>query len=270
MTLSDLLGRPERWARLLGWALALGLLFGIIGPFGSYPANVFTRTAYWAGLFVGGTLLLWPFAAAAFVIGPARGFPLPFAFIAAMLIGAVPMALLAAAGGHLFWPVRASGMHALEWYGQTALIVLPIAAGALWLETHYNGAGRNGLTLPTAEPTLPLATSEPERRLPDHLLENALCLQMEDHHIRIHAQHRSWLQLSTMREAIDQIGPERGLQVHRSWWVARDAVRDVMEEGRTIRLRLANGLEVPVARNRVAVLRSEGWLDRERAQEATS
>jgi hypothetical protein len=270
MTFSDLLGRPDRWARLLGWALALGLLFGIIGPFGSYPANVFTRTVYWAGLFVGGTLLLWPFAAAAFLIGPARGFPLPFAFIAAMLIGAVPMAVLAAAGGHLFWPVRASGMHALEWYGQTAVIALPIAAGALWLETHYHGA-RAGAPMPLSTEPEPrfAARSEPERRLPEHLLENALCLQMEDHHIRIHAQQRSWLQLSTMREAIDQIGSERGLQVHRSWWVARDAVRDVVEEGRSVRLRLANGLEVPVARNRVAVLRSEGWLEREGAQGTT-
>jgi hypothetical protein len=267
MTLSELLGRPDRWARLLGWALAVGLLFGIIGPFGSYPANVFTRTVYWAGLFVGGTLLLWPLAATAFVIGPARGFPLPFVFVTAMLVGAAPMAALAAAGGHLFWPVRASGMHALEWYGQTAVIVLPIAAGALWLETHYHGE-RASVPAPSPANHAPpvAAASEPSCRLPDHLLESALCLQMEDHHIRIHAQQRSWLELSTMREAIDQIGPERGLQVHRSWWVAREAVRDVVEDGRAVRLRLANGLEVPVARNRVAVLRNEGWLDREGAR----
>ncbi|MDO6414754.1 LytTR family DNA-binding domain-containing protein [Sphingomonas sp. BIUV-7] len=256
MTLSDLLGRPDRWARLLGWALALGLLLGIIGPFGSYPANMFTRTVYWTGLFVGGTLLLWPCVAAAAVIGPARGFPLPFAFVVIALAGAVPVAALAAAGGHLFWPVRASGMRALEWYGQTVVIALPVAAGALWLETRLYGGER---------PLPPIAESPPSadvtHRLPDHLLESALCLQMEDHHVRIHAHQRSWLQLATLREAIDQIGPERGLQVHRSWWVARDAVRDVVEDGRSVRLKLANGLEVPVARNRIADLRTRGWLD---------
>ncbi|QJU58505.1 LytTR family transcriptional regulator [Sphingomonas sp. AP4-R1] len=267
MTLSDLLGRPERWARLLGWALALGLLFGIIGPFGSYPANLFTRTVYWAGLFVSGTLLLWPCVAAAAVIGPSRGFPLAFAVGATLLVATVPMAMLAAAGGHLFWPVRASGMRALEWYGQTALIVLPIAAGALWLETHYHGTRRAATAeaappapAPAARPSSPV--SDPDHRLPDHLLAHALCLQMEDHHVRIHAHQRSWLQLGTLREAIDQIGPERGLQVHRSWWVARDAVRGVVEDGRSLRLRLANGMEVPVARNRIATLRGEGWLDR--------
>lgn len=255
MTLSNLLGRPERWARLLGWALCLGLLFGIIGPFGSYPANLFTRTIYWAGLFVGGTLLLWPAVSAAAVFGPARGFPLPFAVTILVLIGAVPLAALAAAGGHLFWPVRASGMRAMEWYGQTALIALPLAAAALWLETRYHGA------MPTGEAAAaPGSPFEAPRRLPHHLLENALCLQMEDHHVRIHAHQRSWLHLATMREAIEQIGEERGLQVHRSWWVARGAVRDVVEEGRSVRLLLANGIEVPVARNRIAALRSEGWL----------
>jgi hypothetical protein len=257
MTLSDLLGRPERWARLLWWALCLGLLFGIIGPFGSYPANLFTRTAYWAGLFVAGTLLLWPAVATAAVIGPAKGFPLSFACTIAVLAGAIPLAMLAAGGGHLFWPVRASGMRALEWYGQTALIALPLSAGALWLERHHYGAARVRDPASVAAQT---TAYEPPRRLPDHLLENALCLQMEDHHVRIHAHHRSWLQLATMREAIDQIDPARGLQVHRSWWVARTAVRDVVEDGRTVRLRLANGIEVPVARSRIATLRSEGWL----------
>ena len=125
----------------------------------------------------------------------------------------------------------------------------------MWLERHYHGAARAGEQAAT-----PATAYEPSRRLPDHLLENALCLQMEDHHVRIHAHHRSWLQLATMREAIDQIDPTRGLQVHRSWWVARAAVRDVVEEGRTVRLRLANGIEVPVARSRIAALRSEGWL----------
>lgn len=254
MSVGDLIGRPDRWARLLGWALAFGLLCGVIGPFGSYPANMFTRLAYWIGLFVGGTLIGWPIIAGAATAGPARGFPLPFSVAVAVLAATVPIALLAAAGGHLFWPMRASGMRALEWYGQTLVIVVPAAAGALWLETRWHGR------------TSPMSAGSYEDRpaaralIPDHLLAHALCLQMEDHHVRVHGVGRSWLHLATLREAIDQIGPERGLQVHRSWWVARDAVCGWASDERTLRLRLVNGLDVPVARNRVAAVRAEGWL----------
>ena len=56
-------------------------------------------------------------------------------------------------------------------------------------------------------------------------------------------------------------GDRRGLQVHRSWWVARDAVRGVQAEWRALSLVLENGLSVPVARSRVAILRDNGWLD---------
>jgi len=43
--------------------------------------------------------------------------------------------------------------------------------------------------------------------------------------------------------------------VHRSWWVAADAVTGAERDGRNWRLRLSNGLLVPVARNSVAAVR---------------
>ncbi|MBU6269648.1 MAG: LytTR family transcriptional regulator DNA-binding domain-containing protein, partial [Sphingomonadales bacterium] len=51
-----------------------------------------------------------------------------------------------------------------------------------------------------------------------------------------------------------------GARVHRGWWVARAAVSGVERRGRAVWLRLANGLEAPVARNAVADLREQGWL----------
>ncbi len=59
----------------------------------------------------------------------------------------------------------------------------------------------------------------------------------------------------SMKEAITRYG-KGGLQVHRSWWVAADAVIDAERDGRNWRLRLSNGLIVPVARNRIAATRA--------------
>ena len=51
-----------------------------------------------------------------------------------------------------------------------------------------------------------------------------------------------------------------GAQTHRSWWVARDAIRSSRRDGRNLRLVLHNGLEVPVSRTGVAKLKQLGWI----------
>ena len=63
-----------------------------------------------------------------------------------------------------------------------------------------------------------------------------------------------------LRDAIAELDGLDGAQVHRSWWVARDAVRGSRREGRNWRLILVGGLGAPVARERVADIRRQGWL----------
>lgn len=258
--LTGLVGRPDRWARLLCGATVAGLLCGLVGAYDSFTANPMTRLFYWIMLFWTGMAILWPSTALALHAGTRRGFPPWFSAVAAILVASVPLAAIAAAGCYLFWPVRASGIRPLDWYGQTIVIALPAIAAALWYE--LGPPSRTMLPadgLPAA-PGVPPASGAPP--LPEHLKEAALCLQMEDHHVRVHTIGRSHLHLAPLRQVAAELGPDRGIQVHRSWWVARTAVRDWQEDGRSIALLLSNGLRVPVARNRVAQLRALGWLDR--------
>ncbi len=51
-----------------------------------------------------------------------------------------------------------------------------------------------------------------------------------------------------------------GMQTHRSWWVARDAVESVRRDGDRIVLALKGGAEAPVSRPNVKPLREAGWL----------
>ena len=277
MELGDFLRRPERWASVLGWATLAGLEFGLIGPFGSYASNVFTRIAYWTGLFWIGSLVLWPCVVAALLIGPRRGFPPIFSAAAAVLVACMPLAALGAAGTYLFWPVRASGMRTLEWYGLTIIVALPAISALVWLELRKASIFQERLgSAPTGEPKLlagggamsiDTAGASP---LPDHVLAAALCLQMEDHHVRVHTLGRSYLHFAVMRQVVDAMDEQQeGLQVHRSWWVARNAVQGWHKEDRSVVLILSNGLHVPVARNRVATLRAEGWLDAETERQAS-
>jgi DNA-binding LytR/AlgR family response regulator len=75
--------------------------------------------------------------------------------------------------------------------------------------------------------------------------------------VRAHTDLGSDLILTPLRAAMAEID---GLQVHRSWWVARSAVTAALVDGRKHSLRLTNGLDVPVSRASVAKLRALGWL----------
>ena len=78
--------------------------------------------------------------------------------------------------------------------------------------------------------------------------------------MRVHTALGSELILLRMRDAVAELDGIDGAQVHRSWWVARDAVEDVKRDGRNLRLVLTGGLEAPVSRARVAELKDSGWL----------
>jgi len=96
--------------------------------------------------------------------------------------------------------------------------------------------------------------------------EPVLCLQMEDHYVRIHRPSGSTLELMPLRDAIERYGQGGGVQVHRSWWVSAAAVEASERDARNLRLRLSNGVRVPVARNRVAEIRARGWIEEDQRQ----
>jgi hypothetical protein len=110
-------------------------------------------------------------------------------------------------------------------------------------------------------PTEPPAPGLPRflDRLPPALGPQLLCLSMEDHYVRAHGAGGSALILMRLRDALEELEGLPGLQVHRSWWVAKNAVERVERDGDRVRLRLVNGLAVPVARSQLGAVRAQGW-----------
>jgi hypothetical protein len=84
-------------------------------------------------------------------------------------------------------------------------------------------------------------------RLPPHLRDGILCLEGEDHYVRVHSRHGSAMVLMRFSDALRGIGHIPGSQVHRSWWVAADAVKEMRRTGRTAQLTLYNGASIPVS-----------------------
>ena len=85
-------------------------------------------------------------------------------------------------------------------------------------------------------------------------------MEAEDHYLRVHTDAGDELIAARFSDALQELSGVKGFQTHRSWWVARAAIAGVVEDGRKLRLRLTGGLEAPVSRARVGVLRQDGWL----------
>jgi len=97
------------------------------------------------------------------------------------------------------------------------------------------------------------------QRIPIRLGRDLLCLQAEDHYVRVYTAVGDDLILHRFSDSIQELDGLEGLQVHRSWWIARAAVADVIRRDRKTWLCLKNGLEVPVSRTYLAAVKEAGW-----------
>jgi DNA-binding LytR/AlgR family response regulator len=96
--------------------------------------------------------------------------------------------------------------------------------------------------------------------LPGRLGKDLLCLQMEDHYVRAFTAIGSELILMRMADAARELENYDGLVVHRSFWVARNAVAGWTRDGKNLTLRLSNNKNIPVARDRQPRVKAAGWL----------
>lgn len=91
-------------------------------------------------------------------------------------------------------------------------------------------------------------------RLPAHSI---LHLKAEEHYVSVMLDDgRTLLLRGRLADAIGQLPPDSGMQIHRSHWVAKAAVSTVFRAREGWRLRLTSGQDVPVARNRTLPVRA--------------
>ena len=86
-----------------------------------------------------------------------------------------------------------------------------------------------------------------ERVRPLIKVNDVTVLKAEEHYIRIFVQDREELVLYRFSDAVAEMGPSLGCQVHRSYWVAFDAIERVETEERKLTLYLKSGQAVPVS-----------------------
>jgi hypothetical protein len=89
-------------------------------------------------------------------------------------------------------------------------------------------------------------------RLPEKIGGAALyAISAEEHYLRVITAAGSALVLYRMSDAVRELeaSSDSGLQVHRSWWVAKDAIERVEKRSGNVQLVLKDGTRVPVSRS---------------------
>ncbi len=96
-------------------------------------------------------------------------------------------------------------------------------------------------------------------RLPDEVRAPILSLSAQDHYVEVRTEKGETRLLLRFSDALDELDPADGLQVHRSHWVARAAVTGLRRDNGRLFLDLVDGNTIPVSRSfRDAVARA-GW-----------
>ena len=84
--------------------------------------------------------------------------------------------------------------------------------------------------------------------LPAKVGNDIIAIQAEDHYVRVHTALGSALIRYRFSDALRDVADLDGLQVHRSFWVARNSVSRVRNHEGGLHLVMCTGLEVPVSR----------------------
>ena len=234
--------------------LAIGVLMGILGPFDSERMPLLTRHLYWQACILGGG-----------VIGVtldelARG----WIRHAWRRVVAVSLAMTPLVALHVMIVVRVSrgfwpdGADYLRLQGQVLAISLAVMAvrALVWREAPARIETRTVIA-----PPLPEAEAVFRRRLSARRrAARLIAVEAHDHYLKVHTD--TGAEMITLRfvDALAELDKAHGWRVHRSWWVAADAVEAVRWRRGGGEARLIGGLTAPVSRTYAPVLREAGWF----------
>jgi DNA-binding LytR/AlgR family response regulator len=245
---------PHFWAALAGTSVILGL----VGPFGTYDGmHLPGRLAYWAAMAAASYLAGFTVVTflAAWFSEDGRGGTLAHVLYGA--IGGIPVAVVV-------WALNI----AVYGYGD-AIEFLPLALYCAAISAVVSPlvevfSRRYALAEGVVQELAAQSVAEtPKRprildRLPANLRGNLSHLSMQDHYVDIRTDRGGTLVLMRLADAIAETEGVTGLQIHRSHWVAKDAVKGTSRQDGRLFLEMQDGTLLPVSRSYADQVKAAG------------
>ncbi len=228
--------------------LTLSLVVAVSGPFGSHDQlNLLQRLVFWTPLLCLGVLI--SIGMRTFVHGVLgfvsyrHGSFLATALVCALVSPPLFFLIPAAFNGNAL---------TVSFFVEIVLLVGSVSLGVCALRV-------------LAEPDLattpqpPMSDQRLMQRLAPDLRGPLLAISVRDHYVEVLTAQGNSSLLMRLGDAMAEAGVD-GAQVHRSHWVAWNAVVAVERDGPKLLLRLTSGAQVPVSKNHRAKLEARGLI----------
>ncbi len=236
-------------AELALW-VAVGVVMGVLGPFGSSERTLFERLVYWQYCMVGGGLI------GVSIDAGVRRITEQF-WLRAFSVGALmtpPVMLLVWTANHNLAGTRLSVLNLIQpWFEVFVVcLVTMILRQLVWSKPRIVEV----TATPDGDPTEAFRLRLSAKRRAATLI----AVQAEDHYLRVHTDAGEELVTSRFGDALKELANAPGFRTHRSWWVAADAIDQVKWTRGRGEARLKCGLIAPISRSQAAPLKAAGWF----------
>lgn len=247
----------QQWLRTYAVALGMAVFLTFIGALGTFEFAFGPRLAFWLILMIGGTVIA---QIAGTMLERLTILNTWQEFLAMLALIVPPITLMV-------WLVTAAFAGRRPEIAQLPAYVLPVAIVSLAMASLHVMVNRTPAQSHAFAPSARMPDKAPvpgealRARLPFKFRTADIhALSGEDHYLRVHTSAGETLILMRLYDAISLLDGIEGSQVHRSWWVAKDAVTDVRrKDGRTV-LAVKGGVEAPVSRSFAKALKDGGWF----------
>lgn len=252
--MGEAVNKTRRWAIDLAMLVAIGLLMGFLGPFASERVPTLWRYVYWMICMVGGGLI--GVVLDRLMERRVRSIWRRTLLVSTLMTPLVSLHVMTTE--HLLLDGR------FNWTGYWWLQrqVLPISLAVMvvralvWIPRPHRVETRT-----VVEPPLPEAEAAFRKRLSARRRgARLIAVEAHDHYLKVHTDAGEELVTLRFADALDELAKVHGWRVHRSWWVAAEAVEGVRWRRGAGEVRLASGLEAPVSRTYAPVLKDAGWF----------
>ncbi|MEM9501675.1 MAG: LytTR family DNA-binding domain-containing protein [Pseudomonadota bacterium] len=244
----------------MSWAITMalgGLFLAIIGATDSYQYSLTLRLTFWLGLCaVAGVIAVTiERAFVGFGLRPQKTLIWWGLLATALAVAMVPIIFLVNSTG-TYSPIADLPVFAVNSFAiSAALSALRLLIGTLLTNAVSTAPAQTNTTVRPVDTRPPLL----ERLKPGLRSAELWALKSEGHYLKVITDQGSELILMRLKDAIAETSPIEGMQVHRSWWLARrQGIDRRINDGR-IELTLDQDTWVPISRTYRAAWVKEDW-----------